>query len=536
MKFGAVPLAEAEGAILAHSVRAGSVQLHKGQRLLASDVSALQRSGYHQVTVAILAPEDLVENQAAEVVGAAGLAAGMTASKPHAGRVNLVATHAGVLDVNAPAVNAVNAVDPAITLATLPHFARVTKGQLLATIKIIPYGVAQDKVAVAAAKMSGAFRLHGVAKTKVSLVMSTVEGFKPSLIDKGRRAVETRLARLGVGLASCKIVPHSAAEMAKAIVDSKGDLVLILGASATGDIADTAPEALRQAGGAVTRFGIPVDPGNLLFIGQHNGRDVLGLPGCARSLALNGADWVLERLICGINVDDSMLAGMGVGGLLKEIPTRPQPRRNAGGVKGKVAIILLAAGQSRRMRGRDKLLEPMGESTMLAHAAQAALGSNADTVFVALPPQADARRAKLAGLAVRPIDVPDYAEGMGGSLRNAMAHIGNEYRAVIVALADMPDVTAAHFNALITAYNPAQNHEICRAQTEDGVRGHPVLFGQRFFEALSDSSGDSGGKAVLQSSQEYVQNVKTAGQGAGLDLDTPEAWAAWRSAQPRDAT
>lgn len=531
MRFGEVPLAQAQGEILAHSFNAKGVLLRKGQRLSKDDIAALEKAGQAMVTVAILAADDLGENRAAEVIGASALATGITVSPPHAGRVNLVAGCAGVLDVNAAAVNAVNSVNPAITLATLAPFARVSKGQMLATIKIIPYGVSERQVELAAAKIGGAFALHAVAKTTISLVMSAVESLKPSVLEKGRSAVEARLARFGLALVDCQIVPHHAVDIAEAIEKSEGELLLLLGASATGDIADTMPAALLRADGKVTRFGIPVDPGNLLFIGSHQGRKVLGLPGCARSLALNGADWVLERLICGVEVDEAMLIGMGVGGLLKEIPTRPQPRRNDGGSKGKVAVILLAAGQSRRMRGRDKLLEPVGACTMLEHAAKAALASKADTVFVALPPQADARRARLAGLAVRPIEVPDYAEGMGGSLRNAMAHIGAEYKAVIVALADMPEITPAHFNVLISAYDPAQNYEICRAQTTDGGKGHPVLFGRRFFEALGDSYGDSGGKAVVASSQDYVLDVKTIGQGARLDLDTPEAWAAWQQNQ-----
>ena len=103
--------------------------------------------------------------------------------------------------------------------------------------------------------------------------------------------------------------------------------MLILTGSATSDIDDVAPSALRAAGGQIERFGMPVDPGNLLFLGARDGQDVIGLPGCARAPALNGADWVLSRIVCGVPVSDSDIAGMGVGGLLKEIPTRPQPRR-----------------------------------------------------------------------------------------------------------------------------------------------------------------------------------------------------------------
>ena len=72
---------------------------------------------------------------------------------------------------------------------------------------------------------------------------------------------------------------------------------------------------------------MPVDPGNLLFLGEYADAPVVGLPGCARSPALNGVDWVLERLSAGLPVTSDDVAAMGVGGLLKEMPGRPQPRR-----------------------------------------------------------------------------------------------------------------------------------------------------------------------------------------------------------------
>ncbi|MEL7093380.1 MAG: molybdopterin biosynthesis protein, partial [Pseudomonadota bacterium] len=99
-----------------------------------------------------------------------------------------------------------------------------------------------------------------------------------------------------------------------------------LTASATSDPAHVAPEGLRAAGGRVEAYGMPVDPGNLLFFGWLGTKPVIGLPGCARSPALNGADWVLERLICGVDLRQADISTMGVGGLLKEIPTRPRPR------------------------------------------------------------------------------------------------------------------------------------------------------------------------------------------------------------------
>src|SRR5690606_20765035 len=103
--------------------------------------------------------------------------------------------------------------------------------------------------------------------------------------------------------------------------------------------------------------------------------------------------------------------------------------------------------------------------------------------------------------------------------------------AVILALADMPDVTATHYNALIAAYDPDAGREICRAATEGGTPGHPVLFGRRFFESLAAQTGDRGARDVLRTAADFVTDVPTPGQGALTDLDTPEAWAAWLNRQ-----
>ena len=161
-------------------------------------------------------------------------------------------------------------------------------------------------------------------------MLTEVPGQPPKLNAKAREVTARRLRALGMELAGVTAVPHDAAAIAAALPALPGGIVLILTGSATSDLHDTGPEGLRAAGGTVTRFGIPVDPGNLLFLGQLGARPVIGLPGCARSPALNGADWVLERLACGIEVTADDLSAMGVGGLLKEIPIRPQPRERDG--------------------------------------------------------------------------------------------------------------------------------------------------------------------------------------------------------------
>lgn len=546
MIFGRVPLARAEGAVLAHSLAVAGGRLRKGQRLGAAELAALAAEGHAEVTVARPGPGDLPEDEAARRLGAAlaadPAAAGVEVGPAATGRVNLSALHAGVLRVDAARVNAVNALDEAITLATLPDFARVAPRQLVATVKIIPWAAPAAAVARAEALLAGppAVRVHGVRLRTASLALTRTPGMKPALLDKGAEALRVRLAALGMTVADEARVAHETGALAEALRAARGEMVLVLGASAPSDRGDVGPAAVTAAGGRVERFGMPVDPGNLMFLGRlTDGRPVLGMPGSARSPALSGTDWVLERLACGLAVGAADIAGMGVGGLLKEIPSRPQPR--AGGTEAparpRVSGLLLAAGSARRMRGADKLLEPVEGAPVLRRAAEALLEGGAAEVVAVLRPGDAARAAALAGLPVRIVENAEAAEGMAASIRAGLRGAAPEADAVILALGDMPEVGAEHVRRLIAAYAPEAGRAIVRAVDEDGRPGHPVLFGRRFFESLARLTGDEGAREVLRAHAEFAAEAPTPGRGARLDLDTPEAWAAWRagrSGKPQD--
>ena len=334
MRFGPVPLSQASGAILAHSELLDTGRLRKGTVLGPSEIARLAAAGLAEVTVAHPDPDDVPEDTAAARLAAAlvpdPVAARLSVSQAFTGRVNLNAMVPGIVEIDAPRVHALNRIHPAITLATLAPLTRVTPGLLTGTVKIIAYAVPEAALVQAEAVARGAIRIRPVTRATAGLLLTEVLGQEAKIAAKGRRAIEGRLRALGMRLASCLTVPHEAGPMAAALAAMQGDLLLILTGSATSDIDDTAPQAVRAAGGTVARFGMPVDPGNLLFLGALQGRPVIGLPGCARSPALNGADWVLERLACGMDLTDDDIAGMGVGGLLKEIPIRPQAREPKG--------------------------------------------------------------------------------------------------------------------------------------------------------------------------------------------------------------
>ncbi len=532
MTFGEIPLDAAEGAILAHSIAlpAGG-RLRKGRRLSAADVGTLRAAGLEHVTAAQLDPDDLDEDAAAAALAADLGGEGISVTAPFTGRVNLHAEGAGLVRVDAAGVAAFNAVDEAITLATLPDYARVEPRTMLATVKIIPYGAPGPAVERARAARP-LLELHPFRPLRVDLLLTETPGLKPSLLKKGVEAISQRLDRLGLRHGAQEVVPHRTAPLADAVAASDGDLVLILGASATSDRADVAPAAVVAAGGEIERFGMPVDPGNLLFIGTLGGRSVVGLPGCVRSPALNGADWVLERLAAGLPVTSDDITAMGVGGLLKEIPTRPQPRslqRPDRPQRPRIEALLLAAGASRRMGGRDKLMEPVGGVPLLRHVADTLRRSRVDAVRVALPPDRPARRAALDGTGANLVTVQDARDGMAASLRGALAAISSETDAVLVVLADMPEIAASDIDAILAAYDAEEGREIVRATTADGRPGHPILFGRRFFESLARLEGDVGAREVLREAADFVVEVPTHGNAAVVDLDTPEAWSRWRA-------
>lgn len=328
MKFGPVPLDTAQGAVLAHSVALAKGRLRKGRVLSAEDVITLRDTGLNEVTVARLEPGDLGEDGAAARLAQALVPdperAGLRIGKPATGRVNLHATAPGVIEVLAGRIRALNGLHPMITVATVPEWQRVATGGMVATVKIISYAVPEAALEAACLAGQAALRLRPVACRTADLIQTTVDPTETG--DKGQAVTRDRLDRLGVTLGPQQVVAHQTAPLAEAIRASAAEIILILTGSATSDLYDVAPQALRAAGGEVIHFGMPVDPGNLLFFGTLQGRPVIGLPGCARAPALNGADWVLERLICGVSVSPQDIAGMGVGGLLKEIPARGRLR------------------------------------------------------------------------------------------------------------------------------------------------------------------------------------------------------------------
>ncbi|WP_027171936.1 molybdopterin-binding protein [Methylobacterium sp. 10] len=331
MKFGSVAIARAAGLIAAHTLRADDVIVRKGRPIRGEDARRLAEAGLDSVVAVTLETGDVGEDEAAARLAGRVAGAGLSTGPAFTGRCNLQAEVAGILMIDRSVIDAVNAVDEAITLATLPPFRPVTPGEMVATVKIIPYAV------------SGAAldRAHGIAtpasltvmpyrRFRVGVVSTLLPGLKETTVAKTLRNLERRLGPTGAGIAADLRVSHEADAVATAIqeaIDRDGcDLVVVFGASAIADRRDVIPAGIEAAGGEVEHFGMPVDPGNLLLVGRRGEVPVIGAPGCARSPAENGFDWILHRLLAGLVIRRADIVGLGVGGLLMEIVSRPQPR------------------------------------------------------------------------------------------------------------------------------------------------------------------------------------------------------------------
>jgi molybdenum cofactor cytidylyltransferase len=535
MKFGTVRIDEARGAILAHSLQTRAGIIKKGRPLSAADIEKLREAGFTEVMAARLEDSDVGEDEAAAIVARAIAGTGVRVAEPFTGRCNIYAEAAGVLMLDVGTLHTINRIDEALTIATVAPFERVEAGQMVATVKVIPFAVPTTTVDRSAALAQGGLvSVAPFAAKRAGLIMTRLANTKKSVLDKRERVMAERLAALGSELDATVSVPHEIGAVAKAIAafQAQGrDPIIVFSASAIVDRNDVIPAALLEAGGEVIHLGMPVDPGNLMMTGRLSGADVFGAPSCAGSPKLNGFDWVLERRMAGLPAGPHDIQAMGVGGLLKEIATRPQPREavdDSARREKRIACVILAAGRSTRMGARNKLLEQLGGRPVVRRTVEAAIASRAKPIVVVTGHQAEQVEAALLGLDVTIVHNPAFASGMASSLKAGIAALPDRLDGAIVALGDMPEVGPAHLDRMIAAFEPKEGRSII-VPIHDGRRGNPVLWSAELFPGMERLSGDVGARQIMADHAESVVELDLGTQAVLFDLDTPDALAEART-------
>lgn len=551
MIFGEFRCDDALGVMLAHTLSVGAKTLKKGRVLDARDLALLREAGIATVSGARLEADDVAESAAAAEI-AALLAGGNTAPRdPYTGRCNLHASARGLVEVDAERIDSLNLLDEAIAIGTLPRHTPVREGQVIATVKIIPFAVPRRLIEACReiASTGPLVRVAGFRPRRVALVMSERPGMKEGAFRATVAATRARLEALGSRLALVLRCAHERGaieDMLRQSLAAGCNLLLVAGATVTKDRKDVVPASVVAAGGVIEHFGMPVEPGNMLLLAHIGAVPVVNLPGCARSQRTNGFDWVLRRQVAGLPLTRVDIMRMGVGGLIRN-PLEPDEGDHAedaaeGEAAGeadaagaarapgasRVAALVLAAGRSSRMGGENKLLARVDGIPMVLRAVNAALASRAGAVTVVLGHEADAVEASLAGRALQVVRNPDYAQGLSGSLRRGIAAVPSAARAAVVLLGDMPGITADHVDRLIDAFEAGTPAIV--VPRKGGRRGNPVVLPRELFVEAGAVTGDEGARSLLARHAELVREVEFEDDAIFVDVDTPADLARAREA------
>ncbi len=514
----------------------GGKTLKKGRVLAAPDVALLRAAGIASVSGARMEADDVAENPAAAQIAALLVGANTETRMPYTGRCNLHAATRGLVLVDAERIDRLNLLDEAVAIGTLPPHALVRRGQVLATVKIIPFAVPRRLIEACRDVAAGGppLRVAELKSARAALVMSELPGMKENVFRGTVTATRNRLEGLGSRLALVLRCAHDQDAVAAMLRQARAagcDLLLVAGATVTKDRKDVVPAAVVAAGGMVEHFGMPVEPGNMLLLARIGPVPVVVLPGCARSRRTNGLDWVLQRLLAGLPVTRAEIMRMGVGGLIRS-PLEPEDEEEGEEENApvfapdapRVAALVLAAGRSARMGGDNKLLAEVDGVPLVLRAVNAALASRAASVTVVTGHEAERVKSALARRRLDIVHNPEFAEGMSTSLRRGLAAVPADTQAVVVLLADMPRISAAHVDRLIEAFDPAQPAIVL--PEKDGRRGNPILWPREFFAEMSAVSGDKGARGLLEKHAGRVQRLALDDEAIFLDVDRPEDLAA----------
>ena len=536
MKFSNLPLKDAEGTILAHSQTIDGKHYRKGQVLKTIDIDNIAKAGIEKIVVAKLESNDVSENDAARRIGIAVSGNNTRIGLSNTGRVNVFATTNGLINFDPKIINKINEIDEGITIATLNLHERVSIDQIVATIKIIPFSVTEIKVhktETLASKNTSLVEVNSFQNYKIALLQTELPGLQKKVIEKTSSVIGSKIIDLGSVISQdliCKHESDSIAECLKNVSERDIDLILVVGASATTDRRDVIPSGIISGGGKIEHFGMPVDPGNLLVIGRLKSKPLLALPGSARSPKKGGNDIILERILANLPVGKKQIRSMGIGGLLKENPARPLPRAEAAPqsqkkeampVISKVAGIILAAGQSRRMGSRNKLLIEIEGKTMIRHAVDIMVNAGASPIIVVTGHESKEVRDELKDINAIFAHNPKYADGLSTSLNTGLDSVPSNCAAAIISLGDMPRLKSNHLIKLIDTFRADPGREIC-VPTWKGKRGNPVLWTRKYFGELKQISGDIGAKYHIEENSDSVYEVEMSDNGILIDIDSPE--------------
>jgi len=322
-----IPVEEAVGLPLAHDITEIIPGKHKGPAfrrghiIRPEDVSKLLDVGKANIYVMNLEKDELHEEDAARRLAQAAAGANLRLTEPSEGRINLVATIAGLLKVDADLLYRFNSLGD-LMLATLPGDRYVKEGTVVAGTRTIPVVVKEELIQKAEALCKGKpiATIWPMPAKKVHLVVTGSEVFTGRIKDGFGPVVTRKVGDLGSNVESVKLAPDDPDVIGSLIKDAKqagAEIILVSGGMSV-DPDDKTPEGIRRSGAKVETHGFPVLPGSMFVMAYLGDTPVMGLSGCVLHDPFTAFDALLPRLIAGEKITRADIMAMGHGGLAKK--------------------------------------------------------------------------------------------------------------------------------------------------------------------------------------------------------------------------
>ena len=521
--------ADCQGLVLAHRQNFADGSIAKGTLLTANHLAELGAAGIDKLICARPDAGDVHEDEAAARLASLLAPDNLDFTRAATGRVNMKVPRQGLVRYERTLIRAINEIDERITFALVQHNQLLARGQMAATLKIIPFFVPHSSLQQIENLLAGApaFGFHPLKTAQVALIQTRIPGQADRLFAATKKVTADRLAMLECEVMASPVCAHNkyqVAEQIQSCAAGGADIILLCGGSAIIDRQDELPEAVIEAGGQVIQLGLAVDPGNLLMFAKVGDVPVIGMPGCARSPKLNGLDWVLQLVLADIEMTRGEFADMAAGGLLMEIASRPLPRAIATKPQqpDRLAGIVLAAGQSSRMGPDNKLLAEFAGKPLVRYVTEVMLGAGLEDLTVVIGHQADQVAAALADLPLHLLFNADFAAGQGHSVAAGVCALDGAVTDALIALGDMPLISPEMVQNLVEAHLACDDHQRrITLPSCDGKRGNPVIWGSAFFPELKQLRGDTGGRQVLQDHLAVHNLVEISSSAIFRDIDTP---------------
>lgn len=523
MKFGEFPLYDALGVELSHAIKCAGKVFPAGHIITADDVRLLRQAEIKTVVGTFFSSDDLRPDIVCDILLKDIVGDHLRYTLPKNGCSEIYADADGVFISQPERLLRFNSHDESLILSSLLPFTPVYKNQLIASLRLLGPAFNADMINDAVAKIMGQgslLRIAAYAFCKIAFVRTVMHGEE---ISESEEQTRSRYAVFGFDISRYVVCPHDRSAVSNEIEKAEKDgldAVFIESSAPPLNRKDVIPCSVKEAGADIDRLGWCVDPGVSALIAHKNDTKIIAFA------AGDFSSPSIDRLVRYIATkslprpDEFPLLATGTLSLERLIKfLDPADERKTVAVgsleeRSKIAVVVLAAGASKRMIGSNKLLENVQGVPMVERAVRSALSSKADFVAVVTGYDAKFIEKRLVDYDVKIVRNPDYSSGVLSSIRLGLSVLPPDVIAAVVLPADMPGFTEEYINKLIDLFDPKAAKKAVCLPSFKGVRHNPVLWPRELFKSVKIIPEDAHWMPALVEHSDYISELK-------LDDDLP---------------